>query len=182
MAYIDLLQEDPICIMHGFCLWYTHTHRQNQQWHTKDNNCPVREKEEEKQCRWNSDSNNLHFVITKIWLHGDAIAFSFPQCSTSRKCLFLYLALMWQTLCFVISAKDIKCLFWYKLGGVRLAGRIGEQEEGVKEREMHSWRVFIKASCLHFTNSNHNHNNLNHNLQRAFQAARVSICCESAML
>lgn len=56
--------------------------------------------------------------------------------SPCRKCIFLYLALMWQTLCFVISAKDINCLFWYKLGGVRLAGRMGEQEEDVKGREM----------------------------------------------
>ncbi len=43
---------------------------------------------------------------------------------------------MWQTVRFVISAKDIKCLFWYKLDGVRLAGKTREQEEDVKGREM----------------------------------------------
>lgn len=161
--------EGPHLCMHGFCLWHTLTITCE---HTKgNNNCTVREKNKNKK---NIAAYMLIVIICisssqkfVMWLKGAAIAFSFPQCSTSRKCLFLYLALMWQTVCFVISAKDIKCLFWYKLGGVRLAGRTGERRGGHQgKRDEHPWRVFIRSSCLHLTNSNHNHNN--HNLQRAF--------------
>lgn len=57
--------------------------------------------------------------------------FYFPE----RKLSFPLSSIMWKTVCFVISAKDIKCLFWYKLGGVRLAGRTEEHEEDVWGRE-----------------------------------------------
>ena len=56
---------------------------------------------------------------------------------------------MWQTVCFVISAKDIKCLFWYKLGGVRLAGRTGEQEEDVKGREMSIYEECLSEQVVY---------------------------------
>lgn len=140
IAYIDLSQKDPICTcMNSVC--DTQKHR-NQLWHTKGNNCTVRKerkKKKEKQCSLNADCNNLHFFFTKLCdvIKRSCYRFFIPPSVQQAENVFsLYLTLMWQTVCFVISAKDIKCLFWYKLGGVRLAGRMGEWEADVKGREM----------------------------------------------
>lgn len=108
-------------------------HTSNNLWHTKDNNCTAIKKEKWKQCSINADFNKLHFFFTKVCNVIKKSCYRF-FISPSVKCLFLYLTLMWQTVCFVISAKDIKCLFW--LGGVRLAVRMREHREDVKGREM----------------------------------------------
>lgn len=97
------------------------------------------------QCSQESDCNNLHFFFTKLCdvITRRCCCFSFPQCSTSRKCLFLYLTLMWQTVRFVISAKDIKCLL-IQIGRCETCWENGrEREEDVKAREMS-----IREECL----------------------------------
>lgn len=166
-AYVDLWLKEPIYT----CIDTTHW---RQQLHCQ-------KKKKATWCSLNADCSDPHFFFAKLCDVIRRSCFFISPVFNKQKMSFLYLTLMWQTVCFVISAKDIKCLFWYKLGGVRLAGRMRKQERDVKGREMSiRRRVFIRASCLHLTNSNHN--NHNHNLQRAFQAVGVSIWCDWAML
>lgn len=157
-AHIDLSQADPSA--HAWILSAIHT--TNNLWHTKGG--------------LNADCNNRHFFFTKVCDVTKRRRYRF-FISPSSKCLFLYLTLMWQTVCFVISAQDI----WYKLGGVRLAGRMGEQEEDVKGREMsiheeclseqvvYTWQTLMIIIIIIITICKG-------------QAVRVSVCCDWAVL
>lgn len=97
--------------------------------------------------------------------------FCFPE----RILSFPLSSVMWKTVCFVISAKDIKCLFWYKLGGVRLAGRLqggclGKRgmsvyEECLSEQVVYTWQTLIIIIIIIICKGQS-------------KAARVSFCCD----
>lgn len=127
-----------------------------------------------------------------MWLKRTAITFSFPQCSTSRKCLFLYLALMWQTVCLVISAKEMQCLFWYVLlGGGRIAQRMRKRrtrgwgvwgvcvrgrkmsihEEGLSEQVVYTWQTLIIIIIIIISKG--------HSKQSGYLSKAADPCCEN---
>ena len=99
--------------------------------------------------------------------------FYFPEHILS----FPLYSVMWKTVCFVISAKDIKCLFWYKLGGVRLAGRteggcLGKRgmsvyEECLSEQVVYTWQTLIIIIIIIIIIC-----------KGQSKAVRVSICCD----
>lgn len=164
-----------------FCVWKNQTN--NQLWHTKGNNCPVSQKKN------NADrivivimcvSSSQNFVM---WLQGDAIAFFISPAFNKQKMSFpLSCANVTNSvLCDFCQRHQVSLLI--QIGWCETCWENGRAKGGCQGKiDERSWRMFIKASCLHFTNSNHNHNNLNHNLQRALQAARVYICSDGATL
>lgn len=109
--------------------------------------------------------------------------FSISQ-NNNQKMYFSFLHLCDKLCALQFLPKDRqKNVSWHKLGGVRLAWRIGEQEEIVGGREMSSYEESLSKQVVYtWRNSNHIHNNHNHYLQRAFLAVRVSICQGWAVL
>lgn len=139
---IDLLQTDPV----------THTHTTvcdtQTQWSPlppKKKKCH-REKKVNKPCL-NADCNNLHFIFTSVCDMINRFYYCF-LISQSKKCLPFHLTLMWQTVWFTISATAIKCLFWCKLGGARLAA---EQENKRRMSREERWAFMNSVYLNKFT-------------------------------